>query len=229
MEMDNSQYLVGFLAAAALVFLLWRQVKLKEALAATAAGAMFADLEPLLENVERKPGDSAGSWKLSGRYAGEIFQFTTVVDTLAVRKLPSLWLLVTLPKPQPVTATWDVMMRPAAHSTFSRFDFLPHTLRTPPEFPPEAIIRSDAADAALPLEALRPALQLLLTRQGKEILISPKGLRIVIQLAEADRARYGVFREARFDSAHIDGAVAATIMNTLLAMDKELASSHGTG
>lgn len=221
------QIILGVVLALALAVLLAQRVRAKQRLAAEAAEALFSEVQPLLENAERLPGESMGSWKLTGRYGGHLFQFKTIVDTLAVRKLPSLWLLVTLPEETGLSATFDLMMRPAGPTTFSNFDFLPHTLATPAGFPPEAVLRCDMAGAVPPVDAVRPLLPILQQRRGKEILLSPKGLRIVVQLAEAERARYGVFREASFAGAVIDASLAAQIMNGLIQMKKDIAQGHG--
>lgn len=221
------QILIGILVALALGFVLLRRMASKRQQAVQDAEVLFADVGALLQDFERHPGESVGSWKASGRYRDRLFQFTTVVDTLAVRKLPSLWLLVTLPAPTGLGATYDLMMRPAGPTTFSNFDFLPQTLPTPAGFPPEAVLRTDALAGAVPADALRPLLPLFTQRRGKEILLSPKGLRIVVQLAEAERARYGVLREARFSGACIDGPLASEIMNGLLQLKKDISQSHG--
>ena len=62
-------------------------------------------------------------------YKGHDVRVTALADTLAVRKLPGLWLMVTLPGALPVSATLDLMMRPAGATTFSNFDLLPFTAR----------------------------------------------------------------------------------------------------
>jgi len=220
--MDQLYILLGIGIAAALAISLVRQALEKKRAKAIAAQRLFAEVSPLLEGFDMKPGDSVGSWKATGRYQGELFQYHAVTDTLSTRKLPSLWLLLTLPKPQPLTATIDVMMRPAAQSTFSQFDFLPHSLQPAADLPAEALVRSDQANAWFPAEAMTLANPVLRGPGGKELLMSPRGLRIVVQVAEADRLRYGVFREARFDDAVIDGSQARTIMDALLALDSAL-------
>ena len=118
-----------------------------------------------------------------------------------------------------------MMLRASGQTTFSKFDFLPHTLPLPRDFPPEAVIRSDH-QSALPEAALRDAIGLFRHNRGKELLISPKGLRIVIQLAESEKARYGVYREARFPDAHIEAPLAIEIMNTLLNLNDDLAAHY---
>ena len=221
------QIIFGIALALALGLLLMRRLRHKQRRAAAAVETLFADVQPLLDGAERRAGESMGSWKLTGRYGGKLFQFSTVTDTLATRKLPCLWLLVTLPTPTGLATTFDLMMRPAGPTTFSNFDFLPHTLATPAGFPPEAVLRSDAAASVFPEDAVRPLLPVLQQRRGKEILLSPKGLRVVVQLAEADRARYGVLREARFAGAVIEATLAADIMAKLIQLEKDIVEQHG--
>jgi hypothetical protein len=223
--MSSLQTILGVILAAFLAYAFYRYTLRRAAQQAEHAHALFADLFPLLQNADRNPGESIGSWNVTGRYRDNVFQFQTITDTMAVRKLPSLWLMVTLPKPQPVAATFDFMMRPAAATTFSKFDFLQHTLPLPDGFPEEGVLRSDGLMAA-PDGAMRLALSMFRARRGKELLVSPKGLRIVCQLAEADRARYGVYREARFSDARIDASLANELMNTLLQLEADLAKIH---
>jgi hypothetical protein len=131
-------------------------------------------------------------------------------------------LMITLPERQRVTATIDLMMRPQGPSTFSKFDFLPHTLASPSDFPKDAVIRSDSQSVTLPVRSLHPLLNWFHNNRGKEILISPKGLRMVMQAAEADKARYGVFREANFGGHSLPAATAQHAMDLLLALSDDL-------
>ena len=93
---------------------------------------------------------------------------------------------------------------------------------TPADFPEHAVIRCDVAGVPAPFAAMKQALELFHKGQGKELLLSPKGLRMVVQLSQADRARYGVLREARFENASVDPALALQIMNTLLDLEAAL-------
>ena len=60
-------------------------------------------------------------------------------------------------------------------------------------------MRSDVSTSGDIISLMGNHLDVFQNGRGKEFLISPKGLRIVVQLAEGDRARYGVFREANFE------------------------------
>lgn len=167
-------------------------------------------------------GRSHGSHKLTGKYRGHVFQVETVVDTLSIRKLPSLWMLVTLPEPLPIAGTFDMMMRPAAASTFSNFDHLPVIVPTPAGYPEHAMIRSDVAGGPFPASWLLPFLDPFENPGSKELLISPRGLRVVLQVAEADRVRYGVFRQADFGEAAIDQGQLRGALDYLIELQRAL-------
>jgi hypothetical protein len=213
--MQNLQYLIGTLIGFALMWCLIRQYRLKRAhSAAQGLDYLFRDVAKLFDEPSITQGETAGSWKLEGRFKGEVFQIQTVVDTLATRKLPILWVMVTLPKPQD-TPIFDVMMRPSGPSTFSNFDFLRHGLKRPDDFPEHAVLRSDElGEPSGPfLNLAREAFQ---DTTVKEVLFAPKGRRIVFMSAQADRARYGVFREASFGEHVIDAQRIEKLMMVLL-------------
>jgi hypothetical protein len=220
--MSEIKLIIGAVAAIVLAALLWRQYLRESAKRAAQGPILFEQLQTLFDSPELTPGEAAGVWDFRGKYRNHHFHLKTVVDTLATRKLPSLWLMVTLPDAMPVHSTVDLMMRAAGLTTFSNFDFLPHRLATPEGFPEQATIRSDAEEASFSLQAMAAHLSLFRDGRGKEFLISPRGLRIVVQLSEADRLRYGVFREANFDGVQIDSHLAQRMMDTLINLRNDL-------
>lgn len=139
--------------------------------------------------------------RLSGRHDGRLYDLQVVPDTLTYRKLPALWLLVSLPEPIPLRATLDIMLRPMGSETFSHFSDLPVQIDIPPGFPPDCAIRCDDPDLIPSVELVAQHLAGLdpagLNGTGlKELLISPNGLRIVWLAEEANRSRYLIFRDA---------------------------------
>lgn len=216
------QQIIAIIIGLGLLILLWRQWRSAEKKLAAQPQKLFAEVQSLFENSQIEQGETIGTWKLTGTYGGRVFQLKAIADTLATRKLPSLWLMVTLPEPQPVKATLDLMMRPSGPSSFSNFDFLPYTLKTPKNFPEHAVIRTDDQELTPPPDILRFALTLFETRYGKELLISPKGLRIVVHVAEVDRLRYGVFREANFGGTVIQPDLLIHCLDTLLKLNSAL-------
>lgn len=210
-----------------LLFLLWRQWRIAAKKLAAQPMQLFSQVQNLLDNPEIIKGEAVGTWTLIGQYQGHAFQLKAIIDTLATRKLPSLWLMVTLPEAQPVKASLDLVMRPTALTSFSNFDFLPHTLQTPDGFPAHAILRTEDPAICPAPEVLLPYLELFEGRTGKEFLISPKGLRIVVLVAEVDRLRYGVFREADFGETVIDPAITKHCLDNLLALNENLKAKRG--
>lgn len=226
--MDSFQIILGLFAAAVLAVLLARQYQRENAKREDQGKVLFEPVLTLFDEPVVERAATAGVWKLAGRYRDHHFQLKTVADTLATRKLPSLWLMVTLPETQRVSATTDLMMRAAGISSFSNFDFLPHTLALPGDFPAQAVIRSDVENNGEGVMFMRRHLEVFHHGGGKELLLSPKGLRIVVQLAEADRARYGVFREANFSGVSIDPDLARQLMDTLINLRNEIAEHAKT-
>ena len=220
--MSNIQLILGVIVATAFVALLWRHYHRENAKRADQGRVFFEPIVSLFDAPDVERGMTAGVWSLSGRYRDCIFQFKTVADTLATRKLPSLWLMVTLPEPQRLTGTTDMMMRAAGVTSFSNFDFLPHTLSLPAGFPEQATIRSDVDANSEVISIMARHLELFQRGRGKELLISPKGLRMVVQLAEGNRARYGVFREANFDGTSIGVDLAKQLMDTLINLRNDI-------
>jgi hypothetical protein len=220
--MDTVQIILGLVVASALAALLARQFIRENAKRADQGQVLFGPVLSLFEDPKVERAATAGVWTLTGRYRGCLFQLKTVADTLATRKLPSLWLMVTLPEALPVPATTNMMMRAAGVTSFSNFDFLPHALILPEGFPEQATLRSDVNTSRDILPLIAPYLDVFHNGRGKELLVSPKGLRIVVQLAEGDRARYGVFREANFEGTFVAIDVATHIMNSLINMRNEI-------
>jgi hypothetical protein len=199
--------LFSFAIAAALVFHLrsmWIEKRDKSEQERSAAIEVIASV---LENSWEAPDEAVGVLTWNGVRLGEHAQIRTIVDTLPTRKLPALWLSVTINEKVAVGAILDMMMRPGSATTFSNFDQLPETIATPSGFPAEAVIRTNVADGQLPFESVAAHLDIFREGRAKELLITPNGVRIVWLLAEADRARYGVFRQAEFGGTGLDTAL----------------------
>jgi hypothetical protein len=183
---------------------------------------LFSDVKSMFTNANISVADSVGCHRLDGAYAGHPVQLQTIVDTLAVRKLPSLWMMVTLPCALPISAKLDMMMRPAGVTSFSNFDFLDHTLDAPKGFPEFAVLRSDKTEGFADIQIVKRHIRIFANPRFKELLITPQGLRLVVQVAEASRSHYGVFREARFGDVVIDRNLTQHSLETLLALKAAL-------
>ena len=106
-------FLIALIGLAVLVFM-WRR---DQANMARRRGAFFDDCLDRLDGASLKPG-ALGYPILIGRWHGHQSVAEPVVDTLGVRKLPSLWLKVTVEMPVATGACLDLMMRPLGTEFF---------------------------------------------------------------------------------------------------------------
>lgn len=184
-------------------------------------GRYFAGVERLFAEPILATAPT-GFPRLSGHYQGALFDLQVVPDTLTYRKLPALWLLVTLAEPTPARATLDVMLRPRGVEPFSNFRDLGQQIATPQGFPEDCAIRSDAPEAAPPAELVLAHLTRLKPDLLKELVISPKGLRLVWLAEEADRTRYLAFRDAEMGRTPLAPALLQPLLAALLALRDDL-------
>jgi len=217
---------LGIVAITGFSALLARRFRDAMAKKKNAPELLFREAKALLESAAIEPGPTLGSYRLTGFYRDLPVQAQTVVDTLNVRKLPSLWLMVTIPEPLPLEATFDLMMRPSGPTTFSNFDALPVTMERPADFPEHAVLRTDDPAHVLPSHVVAPHLAPFFGSGPKELLIAPKGIRMVVQMAEADRARYGVFRQAEFGEVALEAPLLRDILDRLIAIRTSVLDWH---
>jgi hypothetical protein len=218
--MDQPALLLPLLALGGL--LLWLARRFRDAARARArTRAAFLDLcRPLLSDT-RLGLEPHGFPRLKGTYRGARFDLRVVPDTLTTRKLPALWLLATLHEPQPLGATWHLMLRPRGAETFSSFDRLPRALPPRPDLPLDSALRTDAPPGALP-PPLAPVLDALGKDRLKEVILSPRGLRLTVLLEEAHRARYLIFRDAEMGLSPLPPDTLRPFLDALLSLRADL-------
>lgn len=170
----------------------------------------------------RRGESSAGFPRLAGRYGGQEFDLQAMPDTLTFRKLPALWVLVTLPTPLPLKATLDLMIRPTGVEPFSHFHTLSEQIAPPAGFPEDCALRTDAPEALPPEDFLEPHLGLFADPSVKELILSPKGLRISFLAEEANRGRYLIFRDAELGRTPLPFARILPYLDALLALRGDL-------
>lgn len=163
-----------------------------------------------------------GFARISGTYRDLTFDIQAVPDTLNFRKLPSLWLLVSLPGPLPVRATFDLMMRPRGVEMFSRHAELPVQMAPDPALPHDCSVRTDAPELLPPRPLLLKHAAIFADPHAKELLISPKGLRIVWLAEEGDRGNYLLFRDSEMGRTPFPAAQLRPLLDYLVDLREDL-------
>ena len=153
---------------------------------------------------------------LCGSYRGQDVRLEPVLDDLSWRKLPSLWLKVTVLAPNPARGTYGFLVRARGGEFYSPTPDMKHRLALPAGWPSDAILCSDDR-----LEA--PALDISPFQDPymKELVITPKGVRLVYQAQQGERASYLVLRQARFEQRHADPEKVKTLLDQAIALARE--------
>jgi hypothetical protein len=202
---------------------LWLALRLiRESRARTTARASYFDaVKPLFDGGETRV-QPTGFPRMTGRRDGLAFDLQAIPDTLTFRKLPALWVLITLPEPVPLHATLDLLARPSGNEPFTKFASLPQSLPTPPDLPKEIAVRTDDAPRLPPPDLIAAHADLFQDPRVKELVLSPKGLRIVILAEEADRGRYLIFREAEMGRTPLPPSRLEPLLDRLAAIRKDV-------
>jgi hypothetical protein len=185
---------------------------------------LFEDVRGLLSAAEISR--TAGEYpKLRGRYRGYAVAIDVVVDHIAVRKLPSLWLRATVLTEIPYGGTCDVMARAHNVEFFSPAGDLQHVLRLPTGWPDHLTVKSDDPAAIPPEGILSRHIGLFDEPRMKELLVTPRGVRVVRQGAQASRAEYMVLRQALFGAVRIPREQLAAMLDAAIALAEDLKKS----
>lgn len=190
----------------------------------TARAGYFDAVAPSFDRIAKRI-EPSGFPRLTAHLGEEAFDLQALPDSLTFRKLPALWVMITLPVPLPVQATLDIMARPAGNEPFSHFARLPHHLTCPADLPEGTGIRSDNAAAVPPLDLIAPHLSIFADPRVKELVISPKGLRLVILADEAERGRYLIFRDLEVGRRPLPKDRLSPLIDTLRTLRQTLSET----
>lgn len=157
--------------------------------------AYFSAAAGLMKDL-RQQTQATGFARVAGRYRGLMFDLQALPDTLTFRKLPALWVMVTVTEPQPLTGETHVMARATGQESFSTYAQMGAEVNLPPGFPADCTLRCTAVEDLPPPALLDRAAPLFSDPKVKEAVFSPKGLRLVVLAEEADRGSYLIYRDA---------------------------------
>jgi len=217
--------IAAFCAVFALI--LWLIYRRDRARKLASRAAYFDDCKALFEQCQIVSGGVEFP-VLEGRYKGHRFRLEPVVDHMGVRKVPSLWLMVSLMGGLPVPGVVDYLARPQNTEFYSPCTSLPISIRIPPTWPQHAILRTDIDDSALPIELLAPHMRIFEDAKTKELLVTPRGVRIVYQASQGERSYYLVLRRPEFGDARLPADLAVALLDQVIAVYSSLAQRRGS-
>jgi hypothetical protein len=179
--------------------------------------SLFADASEVLDRaqVAQRGVDYP---VLTGHYRGAPVTIAVIVDTVTLRRLPTLWLSVTRREPLPLSSPVDLLLRPSSTDIVSPGERFPAEHPVPPTWP--AYIRVATPVGGRPdFFELAAALPLLRDKRTKDVLLTPAGARLVTELARAELGHYRLFKRSRFDAKLSAGELTAAL-DAVCAMTK---------
>jgi hypothetical protein len=188
-------------------------------------GAIFAPSYDLFQSY-RVTQEGVDFPQLRGRYRDHEFSIDALVDMVAFRKLPSLWLRVSLLAAVPFRGTLDIMVRVQNVEFYSPAADLPHAIAAPAHWPAGAIVKTDDAEDMPPAELIDRHITFFAAPKAKEILVTPKGVRLVYQTDQGSRAEYLVLRTANFESPQVPAALMADLLDRAIALHRDLVAGR---
>ena len=196
---------------------LWLVYRRDRAKKKAVRGSYFDDCRSLFADC-RVDQDDIDFPVLEGIYGGHRVRLEPVVDHMAVRKLPSLWLKATLLAELPMAGTIDFLVRPQNTEFYSPSEQLPRTLKIPAGWPQHALLRTDITYRSPPVEFLTPHIPMFDDPKTKELVVSPRGVRIVYQASQGERAYYMVLRQPEFGEARLSVTLARRLLEQAIAV-----------
>lgn len=187
--------------------------------------SMFNDCLRLLGN-HRLVQDDLSYPVLTGAYAGRRVRIEPVVELVGFRKIPSLWLLLTVKEELPLAGRFDVVARVHNIEFYSPAGDLPVWIDTPETWPAHTTLKADYSASAFPLTVLATHVEALFADpRAKELLVSPRGVRIVYQAKSGERSNYLALRSAKFSEAGLAPELLQQLLDRAVSVCRDLAGS----
>jgi hypothetical protein len=162
---------------------------------------------------------------LSGRYRDHEVRLEGVIDDMAWRKVPVLYLKVTVLKPNPYRAILDLLIRPGGVEVYSPSDELHHHVKPPEGWPEAALLCTDDPSSLPPLELITPHIGVFNDIYMKELVATSRGVRLTRMIWQARRLHYAVLREVNFEELYLDPAIAKTLLDATINIADALSNA----
>jgi hypothetical protein len=109
---------------------------------------------------------------------------------------------------------------------FSHHSQLPVQIAPDPLFPHDCTIRTDDAFHLPPRHVLAHHIQFFDNQRAKELVISPKGLRVVWLAEEAHRGKYLIFRDSEMGMTPFPASDLKPVLDYLIELRADLLAAQ---
>ena len=155
--------------------------------------------------------------EVSGSFLGYEVKLSLIEDTLAVRKIPPLWLMVTVKGKVAIEGSFDLIVRPSNNEFYSPAWQWDGNLKVPSHWPQHAVIKyQDRLVDVEKIDSLVP--KLFADDHVKELLITPSLLRITYMAKQAERGEYLIMRNSVFSGEAIKVEIVEKVLKQAIEM-----------
>jgi hypothetical protein len=172
--------------------------------------------------------EPSGFPKIEGKLKGHAYRVALIPDTLTIRRLPQLWLDVTLKRDMPaVRGSVAILVRPSGADYYSLTDRLRDQLQPPWNFPENCLIKGQGPASQLTLDRIAPEVALLLRDPKiKEVAVSARGVRVVRQFAQGNRGHHLILRQSVFEGAGFEAGELESVIRAITRIESTLLVSN---
>lgn len=222
---DNfGEWFLLLLSAVALTTLIWTHRRHRRDVKQGRA-SVYDDVLGRLENF-RITQDDVDYPVLVGTYRGKQIELRLIADHVGYRKVPSLWLQLSVHAALPIQGVIDYLARPQNIEFYSPSADLPYSIPIPSHWPQHAILKTSDLQLSTSLNPLDDIIDLFDDASMKEVLVSPRGARLVWQVDQARRREYLVLRAVGFEHDRIDEQLLYSRLDRLLGLVHTLQMEH---
>ncbi len=213
-----------FISFISLVFaiVLWQLYRRHHRQVVGDRAALFDEAHKVL-NIRHSVADRAGFRHVLGHFAGHSVALRLEVDNLTARKLPIMWLHITMLRPDDASDSLDILVRPSNSDVFSPGWNWDREITPLKSWPQHA--RYVSRGNAPVLQKIDSDVRTIFADQrAKELLITPEAVRLTYLIKQADRGHYLLLRTADFDMEPLDpseiAALTRQLQNVLVKLDR---------
>lgn len=181
---------------------------------------LFDECDSILENTS-KHYEANGFPYVEGDYDGFRVRFNLVPDTIVMRKIPPLWLMITIHAKQKTKGTIDFLVRPQNTEFYSPGWQWDGQIQTPINWPQNSIAKYK--ESVVPVGLIdRFVPKLFDDDKVKQLLVTPHALRITYMVKQAIRGEYLLMRGAIFDTQPIDKNAVKSMLESAIKIRKNI-------
>jgi len=175
--------------------------------------ALLSDCNKVM-TISETQFDRAGYAAIKGDFSGSPISLRLEVDNLTARKIPVMWLHISMPRQDKAGGSLDILVRPQVNDVYSPSWNWNRGVKPLSGWPQHA--RYMSKDNIPNLTKIDADVRTLFAdERTKELVLTPDSVRLTYLIRQADRGHYLLLRSIEFDHSPIDSDEIAALSRQL--------------